>query len=72
MTPLDRRLTFLHRAGARARLVEAGEMDLDEAVSDLLRDELGLCACEIATGRRQRYHEWGVFATEPEPTEAPA
>jgi hypothetical protein len=71
MTPIDKRLAFIHRAAARLRLVEAGDMDIDGAVDDLLRDELGLCACEIATGRRQRFHEWGVFGTAREAELAP-
>ena len=37
----DPRLVFLHRAAARLVLVRAGEMDLDDAVADLLP----ICAC---------------------------
>jgi hypothetical protein len=51
MTPLDRRIAFLARASARLTLVEAGEMDLTEAVAglreafeDILRHRL-LCPC---------------------------
>ena len=40
-TSIDPRLSFLHRAAARLILVEAGEMDLDTAVADLLP----ICAC---------------------------
>jgi hypothetical protein len=38
---VDPRLVFLHRAAARLILVEAGEMDLDAAVADLIPP----CAC---------------------------
>jgi hypothetical protein len=42
---LDPRLVFLHRAGARAILVDAGLMLLDEAYDDLVA---GLpCACTL-------------------------
>jgi hypothetical protein len=36
MTPLDWRLAFLARAGARLRLVEAGEIDIDDAITELI------------------------------------
>jgi hypothetical protein len=34
--PLDSRLIFLERAAARLLLVDAGEMDLGEAIADLV------------------------------------
>ena len=40
-TPVDARLAFLTCAAARLALVEAGEMDLDTAVADLVPP----CAC---------------------------
>jgi hypothetical protein len=36
MTPIDRRIAFLARAWARLTLVEAGEMDPEEAVVGLI------------------------------------
>ena len=36
MIPIDWRLAFLARAGARFRLVESGDMELDEAVTGLI------------------------------------
>jgi hypothetical protein len=35
MTAADRRLVLLHRAHARLLLVEAGEIDIDDAITDL-------------------------------------
>jgi hypothetical protein len=52
MMPLDRRLAFLYRAGARARLVEAGEMDLDEAVVGLIESIDRRWLLERIVGRR--------------------
>jgi hypothetical protein len=43
--PVDPRLVFLTRAAARLTLVEAGEMDLDTAVADLIPP----CACARET-----------------------
>jgi hypothetical protein len=39
--PIDARLVFLTRAAARLTLVEAGMLDLDTAVADLIPP----CAC---------------------------
>jgi hypothetical protein len=36
MTPIDWRLAFLARAGARLRLVEVGEMDINTAITELV------------------------------------
>jgi hypothetical protein len=36
MTPLNWRLAFLARAGARFQLVESGDVDLDEAITELI------------------------------------
>jgi hypothetical protein len=36
MTPLDWPIAFLARAGARLRLVEAGDLDLDAAIVELV------------------------------------
>jgi hypothetical protein len=43
----DPRLVFLHRAHARLLLVEAGELDIDDAVADLADafHRLVPCAC---------------------------
>jgi hypothetical protein len=40
--PVDPRLVFLARASARLVLVEAGEMDLDEAFDELIES---VCDC---------------------------
>jgi hypothetical protein len=39
MTRLDPRLAFLARAGARATLVEVGEITLDEAIRSLIHGQ---------------------------------
>jgi hypothetical protein len=51
-TPIDRRLAFLWRAAARARLVESGDMDLDEAVTGLLESIDRRWLLELIVGRR--------------------
>jgi hypothetical protein len=61
---LDPRYLFLVRAAARLQLVESYDMTLDEAINGLvdamLFDFIGLCPCELATGRRQRFpDQWG-------------
>jgi hypothetical protein len=45
--PVDARLSFLQRAHARLILVEAGEMDLDEAIDGLVDafHQIRPCAC---------------------------
>jgi hypothetical protein len=72
MTPIDRRIAFLARAWARLTLVEAGEMDPEEAVVGLIEsidphwlihNIVGYCPCELSTGRRQRWPDnWGAVS----------
>jgi hypothetical protein len=52
MTPLDRRIVFLARAWARLTLVEAGEMDPEEAVVGLIESIDRRWLLERIVGRR--------------------
>jgi hypothetical protein len=52
MTPLDRRIAFLARASARLTLVEAGEMDPEEAVVGLIESIDRRWLLEHIVGRR--------------------
>jgi hypothetical protein len=44
--PVDLRLVFLARAHARFILVEAGEIDLDEALTGLVEPACCCCTCQ--------------------------
>jgi hypothetical protein len=65
MTRLDPRLVFLARCGARHCLVEAGEMELGEAIGGLLEgDRCPLCGCHLLAEQWERTHpplkyRWG-------------
>jgi hypothetical protein len=64
MTRLDPRLVFLARAGARHCLVEAGQMELGEAIAGLLEgDRCPLCGCHLLAEQWERTHpprrRWG-------------
>ena len=50
--PLDWRYVFLVRAGVRVRLVEAGELELDEAVTELVESIDRRWLLERIVGRR--------------------
>jgi hypothetical protein len=50
MNVVDPRLSFLHRAHARLILIEAGEMDLDEAYEGLVANLW--CSCVRETVQR--------------------
>ena len=53
-TRVDPRLAFLARAAARLALVEAGEMELEEAYDGLIEFDLRLPA--LAAGRTMGAH----------------
>jgi hypothetical protein len=56
--PPDPQLVFLHRAAARLKLVDAGDMDLDEAIGGLVEafeqliGQRMLCHCEREIAER--------------------
>jgi hypothetical protein len=52
MTPLDWRYVFLVRAGARALMVEAGDMDSEQAVVELVESLDRRWLIERIVGRR--------------------
>jgi hypothetical protein len=52
MTPIDRRLAFLARAWARFTLVEAGEMELDQAITELFESVDRRWLLQHIVGRR--------------------
>jgi hypothetical protein len=52
VTPLDRRIAFLARAWARLTLVEAGEMDPEQAVVELVESLDRRWLLERIVGRR--------------------
>jgi hypothetical protein len=57
VTRLDPRLVFLARCGARHCLVEAGEIELDEAISGLLEGaHCPLCGADLLAEQWERTH----------------